>query len=181
MPSRRHTSSSTTISPNRPPDPPSDRDAVLAAFEAARTEWESAFARVPDAALTYLKPGDDYALGGLLVHVDWVLARYLSVLEGAVVADNPPLSDDVRNGLTAQQREEYLREMARLHDAVVRAVRQLDEPAWRRVTPVVYGPNEDPYATKPGDVVGWLTDHYREHVEQCADLIGDWTVATRST
>jgi len=42
-----------------------ERKAALAGFEAARLQWEEAFARVPDDALHYLKPGDDYALGGL--------------------------------------------------------------------------------------------------------------------
>jgi len=26
----------------------------------------------------------------------------------------------------------------------------------------------------PDDIVGWLRDHYREHVEQSADLIAEW-------
>jgi hypothetical protein len=23
-------------------------------------------------------------------------------------------------------------------------------------------------------VIGWLADHYREHVQQCPDLVADW-------
>jgi hypothetical protein len=61
-----------------------DRDAALADFEAARLEWESAFAQVPDGALAYLKAGDDYALGGLQVHVNWVLTHYRRVLDGMI-------------------------------------------------------------------------------------------------
>ena len=52
-----------------------EREAALADFESARKEWEAAFANVPDGALTYLKPGDDYSLGGLQVHVNWVLVH----------------------------------------------------------------------------------------------------------
>ena len=154
--------------------------AALAVFEAARLEWEAAFARVPDAALAYLKPGDDYALGGLLVHVNWVLAHYLRVLEGDVVLHDPPLSREAHDGLTPARRAESLAEMSRLHDAVTSAVARLDESAWGRVTPVVYGPDEEPYPTTPEDVVGWLRDHYREHVDQCADLIREWSSAPRS-
>src|SRR5260370_1063978 len=40
-----------------------EREAALADFDTARKEWEDAFARVPDGALAYLKPGDDYAQG----------------------------------------------------------------------------------------------------------------------
>ena len=58
-----------------------DREGALADLAAARSEWESAFAMVPDDALGYLKPGDDYALGGLLVHVNWVLTHYGRVLD----------------------------------------------------------------------------------------------------
>src|SRR2546428_11235899 len=61
-----------------------EREAALADFETARKEWEAAFANVPDGALTYLKPGDDYSLGGLQVHVNWVLVHYLRVLDGIV-------------------------------------------------------------------------------------------------
>ena len=61
-----------------------EREAALADFELARSEWESAFAKVPDGALGYLKPGDDYALGGLQIHVNWVLTHYRRVLDGIV-------------------------------------------------------------------------------------------------
>lgn len=156
-----------------------DPQAALADFDAARLEWEAAFARVPDAALAYLKPGDDYALGGLLVHVNWVLAHYLRVLDGEVVLRDPPLSSEAHDGLTPVRRAESLAEMSRLHDAVLSAVGRLDDSGWRRVTPVVYGPGQEPYPTTSEDVVGWLRDHYREHVEQCADLIEEWKLAGR--
>ena len=60
------------------------KDEALIDFAAAREEWETAFAQVPDAALEYLKPGDDYALGGLQVHVNWVLVHYRRVLDGLI-------------------------------------------------------------------------------------------------
>src|SRR6267143_5700492 len=62
------------------------KDEALADFEASRKEWDLAFAQVPDEALGYLKPGDDYALGGLQVHVNWVLTHYRRVLDGIVTA-----------------------------------------------------------------------------------------------
>src|SRR5258706_12631059 len=68
-----------------------DRDAALADFDAARTEWQAAFAQVPDGALGYLKPGDDYALGGLQVHVNWVLTHYRRVVDGIVAGGFKPL------------------------------------------------------------------------------------------
>src|SRR5437588_10490325 len=86
-----------------------ERDAALADFEAARGEWEGAFAKVPDGALTYLKPGDDYSLGGLQVHVNWVLAHYRRVLDGIIAAGFAPTvprdpPDDVRRALDGAKR-----------------------------------------------------------------------------
>jgi len=163
-----------------------EREAALADFEAARKEWESAFANVPDDALGYLKPGDDYALGGLLVHVNWVLMHYRRVLDGIIAGNfgqlgpqDPPgeaqdLLQKAKVGLTAGQRPKAVAEMGRLHVAVVTAVTRLPEADWLRKAAVIYGEGQDPYPTSAEDVVGWLRDHYREHVQQSADLVGDW-------
>ena len=163
-----------------------EREAALADFEVARGEWESAFAKVPDGALGYLKPGDDYALGGLLVHVNWVLTHYRRVLDGIVAGRFGPLGpqdapgedraavEKAKAGLVAGQRANVVAEMGRLHAAVVAAVTRLPEGDWLRKADVVYGEGQDPYPTSPEDIIGWLRDHYREHVEQSAELIDDW-------
>src|SRR5260370_6769956 len=127
-----------------------EREAALADFDTARKEWEDAFARVPDGALAYLKPGDDYALGGLQVHVNWVLLHYRRVLDGIVAArfrelgphdpprDEPNAREWARRGLTAAQRRKSLDETARLHDAVSAPTRRLPVADWTREAPVVY-------------------------------------------
>jgi hypothetical protein len=167
-----------------------DREAALADFEAARSEWEFAFAKVPDDALGYLKPGDDYALGGLLVHVNWVLTHYGRVLDGMVAARFGQLGpqdvpgeaaaavQQAKVGLVAGRRANTLAEMHRLHGEVVTAITSLPESDWSRKAAVIYGEGQDPYPTSPEDILGWLREHYREHVEQSADLIADWR-ATR--
>jgi hypothetical protein len=163
-----------------------EREAALADFEAARGEWESAFARVPDAALGYLKPGDDYALGGLMVHVNWVLTHYRRVLSGIIAGkfgqlgpqDPPGEVQDalkkMKEGLTEGQRAKAEAEMGRLHAAVVTAATRLPGGDWLRKAAVIYGEGQDPYPTSPEDILGWLRDHYREHVQQSADLVEDW-------
>ena len=163
-----------------------EREAAIADFDAARKEWEEAFARVPDDALTYLKPGDDYALGGLQVHINWVLVHYRRVLDGMIGSgfgelgpQDPPgdverALDGARRGLTPVERRAALDEMARLHAAVCAAADGLHAEDWSRTAPVVYGPGQDPYPTSADDLIGWLRDHYREHVEQSADLIEEW-------
>jgi DinB superfamily len=163
-----------------------DREAALSDLDAARAEWEAAFADVPDAALAYLKPGDDYALGGLQVHVNWVLVHYGRVLD-AIRADphrqlepldKPGEAEDANRrakaGLTSAERKPSLEEMSGLHRFVKDAVAGLSAADWSHKTPVVYGEGQDPYPTSPDDVVGWLRDHYREHVQQCPDLIASW-------
>jgi len=169
-----------------------DRKTALADFETAREEWDGAFAQVPDGALTYLKPGDDYSLGGLQVHVNWVLAHYRRVLDGILAAgfsqvgpQDPPGAahaavEGARRGLQPDDRRPSLDEMEALHVAVHEAIASLDAADWERKAPVVYGEGQDPYPTSPEDILGWLRDHYREHVTQCADLIGEWKTPSRS-
>src|SRR5487761_761761 len=133
-----------------------DREAALADFEAARKEWESAFAQVPDGALAYLKPGDDYALGGLQVHVNWVLMHYRRVLDGLVdrgFTPLPPLDAPGENaefnkrakaGLDRDSRRLAQADMDSVHKAVVETANQVPDESWSRKTPVTYGVGQDP-------------------------------------
>jgi hypothetical protein len=158
----------------------------MADFDKARGEWESALAQVPDEALGYLKAGDDYALGGLQVHVNWVLGHYRRVLDGLIEGGFSPLASldppgeaeefnkRAKAGLTADGRRQALAEMSELHSAVLEAASGLPEESWSRKAAVVYGAGQDPYPTSPEDVLGWLIDHYREHVQQCPELVESW-------
>src|ERR1700682_2359579 len=121
-----------------------ERNAALADFELARSEWKTAFGLVPDGALAYLKPGDDYALGGLQVHVNWVLTHYRRVLDGIIAGgfgqldpqdgpgDAEAAGKKARAGLDVRERATALKEMARLHAAIVAVVAQLPETDWSR-------------------------------------------------
>lgn len=166
-----------------------NRAEALAGFDAARTEWERAFALVPDGALAYLKPGDDYALGGLQVHVNWVLVHYRRILDAIVAAQfgelgpqDPPGAEEAarrsaKSGVRASDRKQAIEAMDSEHRLVSRTIDGLAAADWPRKAPVVYGDVQDPYPTSPEDIVGWLTDHYREHVDQCAELIEAWRAA----
>jgi hypothetical protein len=92
--------------------------------------------------------------------------------------DRPGESTDVNKrakaGLTAPERKPSLDEMSRLHRSVREAAAGIAEADWSRKTPVVYGEGQDPYQTSPDDVLGWLREHYREHVHQCPELIASW-------
>src|SRR3989442_14028797 len=95
------------------------------------------------------------------VHVNWVLANSLRVLEGQVVVDDPPLSDDARLGLTTAKRRSSLAEMARLHTAVLNAALRRPASERQQATPVIYGEGQDPYPTSPDNGNEWLDDHHR--------------------
>ncbi|MEO8745817.1 MAG: hypothetical protein ABI334_04080 [Candidatus Dormiibacterota bacterium] len=163
-----------------------EKQTAVADFNAARNQWDSAFAKVPDGALKYLKPDDDYALGGLQVHVNWVLTHYSRILDGMIAGgfrqlaplDAPGEAEAAghaaKAGLAANQRAKALDEMWRLHEAVLAAVTKVREGDWSRKAAVVYGEGQDPFPTSAEDIVGWLCDHYREHVQQSADLVGEW-------
>jgi len=168
-----------------------ERDEALADFDRARAEWEAAFARVPEAALGFLKPGDDYSLGGLMAHVNWVLVHYGRVLDAIVAGgfeaigpQDPPGEDAeareaARRGLSgAAERDRSLADMAVLHESARMAMSALRAADWGRKCAVVYAPGDEPYDTSPQDVAGWLSDHYREHVTQTAELIEEWRAST---
>ena len=41
-------------------------------------------------------------------------------------------------------------------------------------TRLSYGDAVDAFPTSPDDVIGWLRDHYREHVPHAEELLADW-------
>ena len=163
-----------------------DKAQAMADFDKVRTEWEAILAAVPDDALGYLKPGDDYAIGGLQVHVNWVLVHYGRVLDAVIGGGFAPMtvSDppeeiaatkvNTRAGLTAPERIQSLGQMGSLHAKVVEAITKLPESDWSRKAAVAYGEGQDPFPTSPEDVVKWLSDHYREHVHQVPELVEAW-------
>ncbi len=144
----------------------------------------------PDAALRYRAVGDDYALGGLVVHITQVLDHYTDVLNAIHTADwqsptAPPsvTTDDdaalIRDGFGGESRADALGRLREAHAALVNAVRAEPSEWFSRSAPVTYSGSSEPYPTSPADVVGWVSDHYAEHTQQIAELIADWSSATR--
>jgi hypothetical protein len=167
-----------------------DRDAALGEFDGRRTAFEEALRRAPDAALRYRAPGDEYALGGLVVHVTQVLRHYVDVLEAIHTADwqdptappsqpTPTEAALIRDGFGGDGRTEVLEQLRGAHNALVNAVRAEPSEWFSRKAPVTYDGSSEPYPTSPADVLGWVGDHYTEHTHQIADLISAWAAATR--
>ena len=60
--------------------------ASVAELDAARDALVAAYEDVPDPALSWLKPGDDYALGGIVRHLQNSADEYTATLQRIVDA-----------------------------------------------------------------------------------------------
>jgi hypothetical protein len=163
-----------------------DREAALADFDSARDEFLAALGAAPDESLAYIRPGDIYAIGGLAVHCSWVLKHYRRVLQrlaepdaGEFRATDPAGEHEEANrralaGLEPDERGAEMAELASLHADVNQAAQKVAAGAWEAKTPVFYGDAADAFPTSPDDVMGWLRDHYREHVPHAGELLAEW-------
>ncbi|HEX6350193.1 MAG TPA: nuclear transport factor 2 family protein [Candidatus Dormibacteraeota bacterium] len=171
-----------------------DATAELGIFEGARDAYRAALKEVPPAALAYLRAGDDYSLGGLTVHVNYVLEHYLGVLRAMREADfaecrpeDPPGLEETakrraRTPLSEAEVDAELEATSRLHGEVAELVAGLESMS--RQAPVWFPGASEVYPTSASDVLGWLTGHYREHVPHIGALTEAWrqeteTAATR--
>src|SRR5689334_510932 len=99
----------------------------LAVYDGARDAYAAAIKETPPEALAYLRPGDDYSLGGLTVHVNFVLEHYLGVLRAMQAAafaecrpEDPPGLEEralrrARASLTKAEVDAELEATSRLH------------------------------------------------------------------
>jgi hypothetical protein len=165
-----------------------EKSAALADFERARDEFLAAMEACPDEALTYLKKGDIYAIGGFFPHANWVLKHYLRVLERLAAGeagfrtDDPAGEHEQANrralaGLQPGERDPELAEVGHYHRRVLSVSESIKTEVWESKVDVFYGDAAEAFPTSPDDVLGWLRDHYREHVPQSADLLAEWRSA----
>ena len=149
----------------------------------ARGEFAAAFAAVPDAALGYRAASDDYAVSGIVVHVTATVDHYRRVLEGMIATSfkafalqpqDPGVeaahAKRAKTGFPAGERDEAFAVLESTHDDFAAAALSLVAPDYVRKVPVTYKSGEAPHDTSPADIVGWLTDHYREHVAQVREM-----------
>src|SRR3989442_5601871 len=149
-----------------------DREAALTELAASRDTFVGAYEAVPDEALAFLKPGEDYALGGLVPHARAVLEHYLLILSTVVESgfaevrpEDPPgfwenQGMESHEGLQPEERARAFADLARCHDDFVAAVRALAEEDWERKAPVWFGGADEALPTSAADIWGWLNDHY---------------------
>ncbi len=175
------------------PEQTKDRETALAEFGRKREEYERSYDSVPDEALSYVPQGEDYTLGGLAVHVTDTLYHYRNVLDIMKNAGDQPVrnvdpEDDakrqrdelVHKGFGGSEKQRVFEELRAAHRDVEQRVRAMPESEYPRKIGVLYGADaQEPYATNGGDVLGWLTDHYQEHIDQVAELMGKWRAERR--
>ena len=165
-------------------------DEDLAEFDQAREAFEEALRGAPDAALRYRPEGEDYALGGLVIHVAEVLEKYTGVLGrirhasfGAIQEEDRRTSAAdtalIREGFDAEGRTIALERVRAAHGGLVNQVRAVGPGDFERKAPVTYAGTSEPYPTSAADVLGWVRDHYGEHVKQIGELVAVWSEATR--
>jgi hypothetical protein len=165
-----------------------ERDLALSNFDQAHAAFAAAVEATPAAALRYRPAGEDYALGGLAIHVAQVLDKYARVLRAMRAADFGPVTEPsaeasqgdaalIRDGFDDGQRRSVLERVRAAHMSVADAVRAFAEDGFRRAAPVTYAGSAEPYPTTPADVLGWVHAHYDEHVAQIADLRRAWAAA----
>lgn len=166
-----------------------ERETALANFDHARDDFTRAFAQVPEKAILWKPEGDDYTIGDLVPHVIGSIYMYTVVLdtmaglnwglthpfEGAphkLMEDNAARVQAIYAG--GEGRDEVIRQLEEAHDALASRLRDLAYKEYSQKAPVHYPPAEEPFPTSAADILGWLTDHYNEHIAQIWQLIEGW-------
>lgn len=163
------------------------RKDALAKLEAAHAAIADAFAAMPDAALAWLKPGDDYAIGGVAIHLIQSLDGYigtLAALDAAGYRDTAGPGEHekavdaqlarARRGVSADERAATFGEMNTKHERLASLARRPSDAQFDALIGVTYPGDAVPYPTSVALVVQWMTDHYAEHVPHVQTLLSQW-------
>ena len=166
------------------------KDEALAKMDAAHAAIVDAFMAMPDGALEWLKPGDDYAIGGIVIHLISSLDGYIGTLAAIAAADygdteGPGEAEaavdaqlaHARRGLTPAERASTFVEMRSKHVSLSDLARSASETQFATLLAVTYPGDEIPYPTSVALVVQWMTEHYAEHVPHAQALFAEWKKA----
>ncbi len=174
-----------------------ERETVLADFDHARDDFVDALSRVPDEAMRYKPEGDDYTIGGIIMHVANSMRMYSSLLglmreaefqevraaaypgEGAVIEGDP--SAEWVQGVPSLSPEEATRNrqaaidaLEAAHDNLAAQLRDLLHEDFSRQAPVYYQGATETFPTSAADILRWELDHYREHIPQVQQMLQQW-------
>jgi hypothetical protein len=166
------------------------KDEALAKMDAAHAAIVDAFAAMPDGALAWLKPGDDYAIGGIVIHLLSSLDGYIGTLAAMGAAEyrdtEGPAEDDAvvdaqlahaRRGLAPAERAATFAEMKTKHLSLADLARRAADTQFDALVGITYPGDDVPYPTSVALVVQWMTEHYAEHVPHAQALFAEWKKA----
>jgi hypothetical protein len=74
----------------------------------------------------------------------------------------------------AAERPAILHELATSHQEAHSRFSAVDAAAFERRAEVIYTAGTAPYPTSARDMLGWLTDHYDEHIAQTRQMLAEW-------
>jgi hypothetical protein len=161
------------------------RETDLHALFVARGEFAATFAAVPDTALQYKGASDEYALSGIVVHVSATIDHYRRVVEGLIDREFKPFAVQpqdpgveaahakrAQTGFAAGERDEAFALLEAAHDDFAKAVLTIQPQDYARKISITYKAGDTAHDTSAADIVGWLTDHYREHVPSVQQMAG---------
>lgn len=166
-----------------------DRETALANFDHARDDFVRAFVQVPDKALSFKPEGDTYSIGDLVPHVIGSLNMYTVVLETMTSLDwalSNPFEGEPRQTMEdhaaqmqavfagGEGRDAIIDELEQVHDQLASRLRKMAYAEYNRRAPVRYPSSEEPYPTSAYDILGWLTEHYNEHIAQLWQMVELW-------
>ena len=159
------------------------READLHELFVARGAFAAAFQSVPDEQLAFRGASDRYALSGIVVHLTATLDHYRRVVEGmldrqfeafTLQPQDPGVeaahAEHARTGFAAGDRNEAFALLESAHDDFATAVLTVQPQDYARKVAVTHKAGEAASDTSPADVVGWLTDHYREHAGEATAM-----------
>ena len=162
------------------------QESAIEGLNAAHRAFVDAITAVPTPALGFRKPEDDYSLGGLIAHNVGVVQHYRLVL-GAVVEcgftevrpHDPPgfwetVGERSREPLAADDCGSALDGLALEHAGFVADLKALSPEDWERKAGVFYGDADEALPTGGEDILGWVRDHYHEHVPHVQELAEAW-------
>lgn len=157
----------------------------ILSFQKCADDFVVAFRAIPAQALSYKPEGDDYTVGGLIVHVLDVMKKYGRVLDMIEdLSKKEPVRSDhsiskqeeqwIKEGIGEEERVTFLKEADLLQKSLTERLEKLSEEQYRAKTSVIYENSDDAYPTSPADLLGWMKDHYIEHVVQIEKIVKEW-------
>ena len=170
-----------------------DRENALADFDHAREDFEAALEQVPDEGMSYTPEGDMFSIGDLVSHITGSLTGYSRLIDKMREAEYQEVrlaaepenargivesGTDVDQPTTPSTRRGDLEEMEAAHDELAAKLRDMAYEEYSRQAPVYYRGSDEPYATRASDIIGWVTDHYREHAKQVTEMLEQWKSTT---